>query len=289
MINKNIQAIILDVDGVIVGEKIGFNSPHPHPDVIIALKEIQNKGIPVSLCTAKPHFAISKEIIDADLDNAHIADGGGVIISPLENKIIKQNNLPTESAVKVLQAFLDVGVYVEFYTADNYVIQKSQAGDITQKHNHEIQAEPLQVDSLAEAAKQAQITKIMPIAVDEADKENLNKVFESFKDKLVMSWGVHPVILPLQFGIVTAPGISKKQGAVEISQATEVPLENTLGVGDSGSDWQFIEMCGYGAAMGNAKQDLKDLVATKSEGKSFVGPSVDENGILEIFKHFGLL
>ncbi|MBT6755772.1 MAG: HAD family phosphatase [Candidatus Pacebacteria bacterium] len=289
MINKNIQAIILDVDGVIVGEKIGFNSPHPHPDVIIALKEIQNKGIPVSLCTAKPHFAISKEIIDADLDNAHIADGGGVIISPLENKIIKQNNLPTESAVKVLQAFLDVGVYVEFYTADNYVIQKSQAGDITQKHNHVIQAEPLQVDSLAEAAKQAQITKIMPIAVDEADKENLNKVFESFKDKLVMSWGVHPVILPLQFGIVTAPGISKKQGAVEISQATEVPLENTLGVGDSGSDWQFIEMCGYGAAMGNAKQDLKDLVATKSEGKSFVGPSVDENGILEIFKHFGLL
>ena len=289
MINKNIQAIILDVDGVIVGEKIGFNSPHPHPDVIIALKEIQNKGIPVSLCTAKPHFAISKEIIDADLDNAHIADGGGVIISPLENKIIKQNNLPTESAVKVLQAFLDVGVYVEFYTADNYVIQKSQAGDITQKHNHVIQAEPLQVDSLAEAAKQAQITKIMPIAVDEADKENLNKVFESFKDKLVMSWGVHPVILPLQFGIVTAPGISKKQGAVEISQATEVPLENTLGVGDSGSDWQFIEMCGYGAAMGNAKQDLKDLVATKSEGKSFVGPSVDENGILEIFKYFELL
>ncbi|MBU0578929.1 hypothetical protein KKE34_05530 [Patescibacteria group bacterium] len=53
--------------------------------------------------------------------------------------------------------------------------------------------------------------------------------------------------------------------------------------------WQFMEMCGYGAAMGNAKQDLKDLVATKGEGKSFVGPSVDENGILEIFKYFGLL
>ena len=287
--NKNIQAIILDVDGVIVGEKIGFNSPHPHEDVTAALKKIQNNGIAVSLCTAKPHFAISKEIIDADLDNAHIADGGGVIISPLENKIIKQNNVPTQSAVKVLQAFLDAGVYVEFYTAYNYVNQKSQAGDISQKHNHVIQAEPLQVDSLVKAAQQAQITKIMPIAVDEADKENLNKIFEPFKDELVMSWGVHPVILPLQFGIVTAPGISKKQGAMEISQATGVSLENTLGVGDSGSDWQFIEMCGFGAAMGNAKQDLKDLVVTKGEGKSFVGPSVDENGILEIFKYFELI
>ncbi|MFH1959275.1 MAG: HAD family hydrolase [Patescibacteria group bacterium] len=289
MIKKNIQAIILDVDGVIIGEKIGFNSPHPHPDVIVALKEIQNKGIPVSLCTAKPHFAISKEIKDADLDNVHITDGGGVIINPLDNQIVTQNNVPTESAVKVIQAFLDAGVYTEFYTVDNYVIQKSQAVDITQKHNHVIQAEPKQVDSLVEAAKQAQITKIMPIAVDEADRENLNKIFEPFKDELVMSWGVHPVILPLQFGIVTAPGISKKQGAMEISKATGISLEDTLGVGDSGSDWQFIEMCGYGAAMGNAKQDLKDLVATKGEDRSFVGPSVDENGILEILKHFELI
>ncbi|MBU1885330.1 Cof-type HAD-IIB family hydrolase [Patescibacteria group bacterium] len=289
MIKKNIQAIILDVDGVIIGEKIGFNSPHPHPDVIVALKEIQNKGIPVSLCTAKPHFAISKEIKDADLDNVHITDGGGVIINPLDNQIVTQNNVPTESAVKVIQAFLDAGVYTEFYTVDNYVIQKSQAVDITQKHNHVIQAEPKQVDSLVEAAKQAQITKIMPIAVDEADRENLNKIFEPFKDELVMSWGVHPVILPLQFGIVTAPGISKKQGAMEISKATGISLEDTLGVGDSGSDWQFIEMCGYGAVMGNAKQDLKDLVATKGEDRSFVGPSVDENGILEILKHFELI
>ncbi len=289
IMDNNIQAIILDVDGVIVGEKIGFNSPHPHPDVVEALKKIQNAGIPISLCTAKPHFAISKEIKDADLDNAHIADGGGVIISPLENKLIKQNNVPTDSAVRMIKAFLDAGVYTEFYTVDNYVIQKSQAGEITQKHNHVIQAEPLQVDSLVGAAKEAKITKIMPIAVDEADKENLNKVFEPFKDELVMSWGVHPVILPLQFGIVTAPGTSKKQGAIEISKATGVSLENTLGVGDSGSDWQFIEMCGYGAAMGNAKQDLKDLVVTKGAENSFIGSSVDENGILEIFRYFKLI
>lgn len=286
---NNIQAIILDVDGVIVGEKIGFNSPHPHPDVTAALKQIQNKGIPVSLCTAKPHFAIAKEIKDADLDNVHIVDGGGVIISPLEKKIIKQNNVPTESAVKVIQAFLDANVYTEFYTVDNYVIQKSHAGEITKKHNHVIQDEPQQVDSLVEAAKEAQITKIMPIAVDETDKENLNKIFKPFKEELVLSWGVHPVILPLQFGIITAPGISKKQGAIEISKETGVSLKNTLGVGDSGSDWQFIEMCGYGAAMGNAKQDLKDLVITKGEDKSFVGSSVDENGILGILKNFKLI
>ena len=35
----DIRAIILDVDGVIIGEKIGFNSPHPHIDVINNMKK----------------------------------------------------------------------------------------------------------------------------------------------------------------------------------------------------------------------------------------------------------
>lgn len=286
---SNIKAIILDVDGVIIGEKVGYNSPHPHPDVIAALREIKNKGIPISLCTAKPHFAIGKEIKDADLNTVHITDGGGVIINPLKNKIITQNNIPTESAVKVIQAFLDANVYVEFYTVDNYVIQKTQAGDITSKHSLVIQSDPLRVDSLVDAAKKAKITKIMPIATDEADKANLHKLFEPFKNEFILSWGVHPVILPLQFGIITAPGISKQKGAMEIAKTTGISLDDTLGVGDSESDWQFMELCGFAAAMGNAKQDLKDLVATKGEQQSFVGAGVNENGILSIFKHFGLI
>ena len=60
-----------------------------------------------------------------------------------------------------------------------------------------------------------------------------------------------------------------------------------LGVGDSTSDWQFIEPCGYAGAMENASKELKQLI--KSKGKqSFVGKSVDENGILDVFDYFRL-
>ena len=40
---NKILGIILDVDGVIVGEKIGFNSPNPHIDVINKLRELKSK------------------------------------------------------------------------------------------------------------------------------------------------------------------------------------------------------------------------------------------------------
>ena len=133
---KDIKGIILDVDGVIVGEKIGYNSPNPHIDVISKLKEIRDKGIPISLCTAKPHFSIGTIIKEAGLNNYHIADGGSVIINPINNKIVKKHIIDKNAVKEVLTMFIKNNIYTEFYTVDNYFIQKNQECDITPKHIH---------------------------------------------------------------------------------------------------------------------------------------------------------
>lgn len=283
-----IKGLILDVDGVIIGEKIGFNSPYPHPDVTKALKSIRSLGITISLCTAKPHFAIDKIIEDANLDNYHISDGGGVIINPITGKVIKKHLVDSTNASNLIEVFVKNNVYIEYYTVDDYVIQTDQKSSITKDHTHVLQKPPQEVKSLSQSALTTEITKLMPIAKDEKDKKRLEDIFEPFKDKLTLSWGVHPVVLPLQFGIVTAKGISKTEGAKLISRSLKVPFKNMLGVGDGPSDWQFIKLCQYAASMGNGKQELKDLVSSKDKN-GFVGPSVDQNGIIKIFENFNLL
>lgn len=283
---KSIKGIILDVDGVIVGEKIGFNSPNPHIDVINKLRELRNKGIPISLCTAKPHFSIRKIIKDARLDNYHIADGGSVIINPINNTIVKKHILDKELVREILKKYIENNVYTEIYTIDNYFIQKSQECDITPKHIHILQANPVILENIIEDSYKYEVTKIMPIALDEKDQVRVSGLFEELNTGLTLSWGIHPVANPLKFGIITAPNISKKEGAIEISRNINIPLENILAVGDSTSDWQFIELCGYGAAMGNASNQLKDLVKTKSDEHFYIGRNVDENGIIGILDYF---
>jgi hydroxymethylpyrimidine pyrophosphatase-like HAD family hydrolase len=91
--------------------------------------------------------------------------------------------------------------------------------------------------------------------------------------------------LPLQFGIITAPDTTKKQGALDIAKILDVPIENFLAVGDSTSDWKFMKICGFVAAMGNASDELKELVITK-DNKGYIGESVDENGIIEILNWY---
>lgn len=118
------------------------------------------------------------------------------------------------------------------------------------------------------------------------DQIRVSKLFEELNTGLTLSWGIHPVANPLKFGIITASNISKKEGAIEISKNMNIPLDNILAVGDSTSDWQFIELCGYGAAMGNASNQLKDLVKTKGDGHFYIGRNVDENGIIGILDYF---
>jgi|SRR5665213_1659936 len=282
-----IKGIILDIDGVIVGEKIGYNSPYPHPDVIARLKSIEAKGIPVSLCTAKPYYAIRKIIDDANLHNLHITEGGAVIIDPIDNSVLKSHAIDKAVAKLVVQSYIDAGVYVEVYALNNYMIDKSQQSELTRTHTHILQQDPQIVESLADAMDKQAVFKIMPIAVDENDKTRLEAVFKPYENELTLSWGVHRIALPHQFGIITNKGISKHQAVLEISDHSDLDPADMLGIGDSTSDWQFIEPCGYAATLENATAELKQLVKTKGD-KACIGGHVDKNGVLAIFDYFGL-
>jgi len=285
---KNIKGIILDIDGCIVGEKIGFNSPEPNIEVIRKLKYLRESGIPIILCTAKPQFSVWSIIDACKLNNYHITDAGGVLINPIDNEIVKKYTIDTKDAQKVLSMCLENNIYTEIYTTDDYYIQKNQVCEITNKHKHILQKEAKVVGNLINQSQKLEITKIMPVALDYKDKERVISLFENLGTKLSLSWGVHPVALPLQFAIVTAEGISKKQGAIDIAQKLNISFENALGIGDSTSDWKFMSMCKYAGAMGNASEELKELVKTKGGNFGFIGGHVDENGILEILNKIEL-
>lgn len=284
-----IKAIILDVDGVIIGEKIGYNSPYPHSEVLKALKKLRSKGIAVCLCTAKPYYSIIGIIEEAHLHNPHITDAGAVIIDPIDNIIVEKYLLDKKLAKEILQVLQKADIYSEFYTVKDYFIQKNQFSKITKKHTHILQKESVLLLDIVEESSKYDITKIMPIANDKEDQKRISSLLKQFEPKASISWGVHPVALPLQFGIITALGSSKKEGAESIIKSLNISFDEVLGIGDSTSDWTFMKLCGYSATLENGTDELKNLIKSKGKGKYTISKgSVDENGILEIVRDFSL-
>lgn len=285
-----IRGLILDIDGVLVGDKIGYNSPWPHPEVTARIKKIHSSGIAVTLSTGKPHYSILKIITDAGLNNPHVANNGAIIIDPINQKIIKKHVMSQTLVSDLLETFISSGFYTELYSPDAYYIQKSQfRKNLTPIHTHVLQTEPHIVPDLYEEAKKNEVVKVMPVAVNnESDKLRLLALFEPFRNRAELSLGIHPVANPHRFGAITAKGVSKRQSTIEAVSSLGLSLSDCLGVGDTESDWQFLELCGYAATLGNANDKVKKLVSSKGLNGFVTGQSVDENGILEVFSHFEL-
>jgi hypothetical protein len=284
---NKIKAIILDVDGVIVGDKEGFNAPYPPRVVINKLKQIRENGVYIILCSAKPYYSVKKIVDDAHLNNIQTALAGAILIDPDNLQVIKKHVIDNSIAIELVKKFLEHNIYTEIYTTEKYYIQKKQKDVITDLHNFTLSLAPVMVKNLIEQTKISQIVKILPVTKRAKEKQIVDKIFSHYGSKLMIGWSTHPAIKGYFFGNITASGISKKQSVLEIVEMYKIKTEEMLGVGDSLTDWNFIGVCGYAGAMGNANDDLKKLVLSKGKN-GYVGKHVNENGILDIFEYFGL-
>ncbi len=282
-----IQALILDIDGVMVGEKIGYNSPYPHKDVISRLSSIRTGGIPIILCTAKPHYSITPIIKSAHLTNPHITFAGGVIIDPLQNTIVESHPLPKQTAEDVITTCIQHNFYTEVYTLSAYYILRSQRSALTDVHTHILQQEPVLLDTLDPIAKEEHIYKILPVVPNESGIDTVNKAFAPYTNTIDIAWSIHPIANPHQFCNVAPAGVSKGQAALNVLSHLGIDPANTLSVGDSTSDWKFMGLCGFVATLANGQDPLKNLVREKQKA-GYIGGHVDENGLLSIFDHFSL-
>lgn len=275
-----IRGIITDIDGVMIGDKIGYNTPNPHPTVIERIKNIHDMGIPIILATGKPHYTIGKIIEDCQLDNPHVTDGGAILF---DNIVIKKHVIDPNVVSKLVELYITNNMYVEIYTEEGYFIQKSQIHEnLTAVHTHILQTPPIIVEDLALESTKHNVIKIVPIATDTEDERRIHDLCRPFTSQISVAITVHPIANPHRFGIITALGVSKKQSAIDATTALGIPLSDYLGIGDSTSDWSFMQLCGTTATVSNGSEELKKFVRYIST------KSVDENGMLDIFDHFKL-
>lgn len=131
-----------------------------------------------------------------------------------------------------------------------------------------------------EDMKEEDLKEVVKISIFTKNKESCEKLFQRIPESLVgfMYKNNH---LDLYNGEISIKGITKATGLKQITSYLNIPIEDTIAIGDSLNDLDILQEAGLSICMGNGADECKKTA-------DFVTKDISDDGLAYALKHFNL-
>jgi len=279
------KLIAIDMDGTL------FNNEHIITKANLqAIKDAQNAGHIVMLCSGRPHDALM-EFMKTEYDLEIPVAGSNGAISYVGDKQIHSASMDMDLASSLFdylqhgkhpfklytnQGSFNIDSFVERTEKDFYALPK----EITKDHDVKKFTEYLAsigsqsfTDFEELSTKEGlEIFKFFVSTLIPARKAEIESHLRTLQGPLnFTSSAIHNVEIMSDSG-------HKGTGLREMAKHFGIPMEHTVAIGDNFNDVPMLEVAGLSVAMGNAEPEVKALcdVVTKSNNENGVAFAIRE-------------
>lgn len=261
----NINALFFDIDGTLVSFKT-----HQIPrSTVEAIAKAKENGVGIYISTGRPLQLITNlKDIEPYIDGYITTNGALCLVG---SNVVCCNPIPKENVDFLLSdaerydyAVLVVGesgvrLYNKKPVFDEVFVRGLNVTNIDTT---------LSVADMLEKEKVLQFTPFISAAHEKALMENLPGCVSG-------RW--HPA-----FTDITAKAADKGKGLEAMASYLNIAISQTMAFGDGGNDVAILKRAGIGVAMGNAGDGAKAAA-------DYITTSVDEDGVWNALKHFGVI
>ena len=211
-----IKLIVFDLDNTLAPVGKGIL-----PETIKSLREIEDKGIQIAICSGKPTFYTCGVMRQAELNNPILIGENGAVIQfgvdlPPRKYEVQKYSKEAKETIRFLRAKIEeVLPHVWF--------QPNEVG-------------------------------LTPFLTKQEEFDAVNKVLEDYKEQ------VNDVIVYEQFDCfdITPNGITKKSGIEKLANMLGVVPEEMIAVGDGINDYPMFEFAGTALGVNVKDEDKVD-------------------------------
>lgn len=269
------KAIFFDIDGTLVNFRGRMPGSTRH-----AIKQIQEKGHRIVICTGRSLCQIYPWLIDMHFDGIIAAAGAYV---ECDSRIIYEHHMDREAIAAVLSSFRRVNASYAAQTKDMVIVTPDNKKRLLDRFSSMGVSEDMAV----------QFWKSVYVGEYPIHRQDIEK-FTFFDARTTVSniqeeLSDYCDVTGLSFenptdnsGEISCKGINKSLGIRKYIEHTGIAREDTIAFGDGPNDMDMIEYARVGVAMGNAIDELKQRADYMTAG-------VDEDGIEHALKMLGLL
>lgn len=196
------------------------------------------------------------------LDGSYIVDADGTVI---DERIIPLSAL--EAVVEIANQFK---VVISFATAGKsiVVVPGSHFESLDKHHNY------IEIGTVADFRKVAKLIEVraLKIGMNIADQDKLKQVYD-----VLSELPLHVMLADTEFIEATAEGVTKFSALATVAEKYHLSLSDAIAFGDFENDYELVSKVGYGVAMKNATDHIK-------QSARFVTKTNDENGVAVMIK-----
>jgi Cof subfamily protein (haloacid dehalogenase superfamily) len=240
------------------------------PRTRAAITASREAGIHVVLVTGRMFQAVRPYALEAGLDDPVVCYQGAVVAEPVSGRWLRHVPIPLELARETIAAVNQEGFGLNCYVDDELYV-----ADVTPEARRYADFQHLQlhaVGDLLEWLKEPP-TKLVVIEDPEILDGLKQRMLARFDGRLYISKSL-PYFLEF-----ASPDVTKAAGLDFLSERAGFTREGTVAFGDGENDIELVEWAGYGVAVANAHERVK-------EAAEFVCPSVDEEGVAQVLEAF---
>lgn len=278
--NMKPKLIFIDIDGTLF-DHAKDAIPESAKNAILSAK---SKGHKIFLSTGRPYADIDQEILNFPLDGMIVSCGAVVYV---DNKPIYCKTYPQKELISLIQFMLDNnigfsldGIHKNYLTEEafnclsSFMFKNNEDSELSRAMMAKNNCFPF------EDMKEEDLKEVVKISIFTKNKESCEKLFQKIPESLVgfMYKNNH---LHLYNGEISIKGITKATGLKQITNYLNIPIEDTIAIGDSLNDLDILQEAGLSICMGNGADECKKTA-------DFVTKDVSDDGLAYALKHFNL-
>ncbi len=244
-----VKLIAMDMDGTLLDRQGNIFKEN-----VEALKEAKKRGVAFAICSGRYPENASFVVLDSGLSCPVIGTNGAEILETPLGKVLFSHDMDKKAAKEVNDVLLSFNA--SYFTFGHKLITTSSQDA---RHHSELhQGEFLREQGAIrfchgpEAILNSLEEGIAKFFV--SDTGNLKEIYDALSkiDHIVLtrSSPINIEVMPV--------GVDKGTGVLELATHLGIKMEEVMALGDQENDLPMLERVGFGVAMGNAPQYVKD-------------------------------
>lgn len=252
LISNDIRFIAIDLDGTLLDDDKTIPL-----STIAVIKEIQAKGIYVTLASSRPFCSVMPYARQLGISLPLIAHGGAYIADSTGANVRLRQTLNRGASLAVIKVLEDHDYYIKVYCDDVLYVQEASIETIEYSQQFGVEYRVLGRNKLTSLTES-------PIRIAVFDQPaRIHHV-----RKLIQPWQTYfSISSDTDSGLELVDcSVHKGQAVALMCADLGIPMAHVMAIGNEGNDIGMLKAAGFGIAMGNACPELKQMASyiTKS-------------------------